>query len=393
MRALARVDLTTRVHDALPPLPPTRANVRVIAIGKAAAAMAKGALSRWQSRIEHALVVAPEGTDAGGLESAEVLRASHPLPDGRSVAAAERTALLAEGGARDVRLVLISGGASSLVCSPAPGLSFDRKRECISALLASGAPIGEVNTARRHLSSIKGGGLTRRAFPARVLALLASDVVVGEPYDIGSGPTMVDPTTVADARRVLAQFAPQFGDIPLIETLKANDAAPRRQRARVIASPNELATLVSDELRAQGFVVHVRPPSVAEVSELSREYAEALAVLGPREAIVRAAEPSLVVPPRSSGRGGRSGHLAALVALKLPRGTAFLAGASDGVDAASGAAGASVDAAFAELLGSVRIAGALSAFDTAALHEEAGTAIAGRPTGLNLADVHVLARA
>jgi len=392
VRAVERFDLGARVARALPPRPPARARVRVVAVGKAAPAMALGALSAWSTRIEHTLVVVPDGTacDVGDAR-VELLRASHPLPDVRSVAAASRALELAREDARDLLVVLVSGGASSLLCAPIEGVMLDDKVEVTRDLLASGAPIGEINVVRRHLSRFKGGGLARAAAPGRVLALLASDVVGDHSHDIGSGPTVIDPTTVGDARTALARWAPSFSRLPLHETLKPGEAVARRQRATVIASPSDLAEAVARLLREEGLSCRVLAPSSAGAEELASEYAALSEGLGPRCAMVRAAEPPVAVRAAHPGKGGRASHVAALVGRRLGAGFVFLAGASDGVDGTSGSAGAVVDASFRSL-GDRRIEEALAAFDTARLHEEAGTAIRLGPTGKNFADVHVLCR-
>jgi hydroxypyruvate reductase len=260
------------------------------------------------------------------------------------------------------------------------------------ALLDSGAPIGDVNVVRRHLSRIKGGGLTRAADPGRVLALVASDVIGGDVHDVGSGPTTPDPTTIADAEAALSRWTPALsGRFSFGETLKPDEAPARRQRARVVASPEDFANAVADRLAVEGFTCRTLAPTKADTETLAREYRRLAAALAPGEAWVRAAEPRLAVTHASPGKGGRATHLAALVGRGLPEGCAFLAGASDGVDGSSGLAGAVVDGSFGEL-GHARIDDALRAFDTTSLHVEAGTGITFGPTGKNFADVHILAR-
>lgn len=393
LAALGRIRLQDRVARAMPPLPPTSARVTVIAIGKAAPSMMQGALSRWPSRIERALVVTSDETPCAVSDPrVEIMRAGHPLPDTRNVDAGLRAMMLAGQGRRDLLLVLLSGGTSALVAAPIPGLTLEEKRACTATLLLSGASIAELNTVRRHLSRIKGGGLTRAACPGRVLALIASDVLTGGLEDVGSGPTLPDPSTIADARAVLRARAPAYAGLPLIETLKTGEPEARRQRARLIASPADLSDVVAGELRVMGHAVRVLPPSMASVTALASEYAEVAAELGRGESLVRSAEPSLRVVPSPGARGGRSGHLAALVGPRLPAGVTFLAAGSDGVDGSSGAAGAIVDHRSFDGLASRRYEDAVAFFDTATLHEEAGSALLLEPTGLNFADVHVLAR-
>jgi hydroxypyruvate reductase len=255
-----------------------------------------------------------------------------------------------------------------------------------------GATVREVNVVRRHLCALKGGGLARAA-GGPVVSLIASDVIGGAPYDVASGPTVPDPTTRAQARALLKRFAPGLPVPPLHESLKPAAAAAHRLRARFIARPEDLARTLADELRARSFAVHQLRSSLEPIDALVREYAARARRLRPGEALVRAAEPSLKVDVRRPGRGGRSTHLAALVARELPPGVVFLAGASDGVDGTSGTAGALVDRSLADRAPPDRYARALEAFDTAPLLAAAGMTLTGTPTGTNLADVHVLVRA
>jgi glycerate 2-kinase len=394
-RAIGKIDLSARVRDALPEFPREADSVALIAIGKAAPAMAAGVLARWSAYVEETLIVAPDGTPCA-LDGprVEILRAGHPLPDARSVAAGQRAMVIAATPRRKLLLVMVSGGASSLALVPSNGVSLEESREVIRTLLATGAPIAETNTVRRHLSKVHGGGLTRVAAPGRTLALLASDVIHGGNHDIGSGPTVPDPTTTEDARAVLLRHARQFRALPLRETLKFGDPAAPLQRARVVVGPNDLALAVQQELTHQGFSVRVLPPSIEDVGALTAEYAAEASQLQEGQALVRVAEPQLPLPapPATFGRGGRAGHLAAAVARFLPDGVAFIAAASDGTDGTSGAGGASVDARFVTRIGAARIDRALARFDSASLHEEAATSLAGPATGVNLADVHVLVR-
>jgi hydroxypyruvate reductase len=317
--------------------------------------------------VEDAVVVAPE--DAG-----------HPLPDARSVRAAEACLELVSrpGDARIV--VLVSGGASALVCAPAPGITLADKRAVTRVMLASGATVQEINIVRKHLSRIKGGGLARAAAPREVVTLVASDVIGGAASDVGSGPSVIDRSTVREARALLRRHAPDYASLPLVATL-AHDRRPLR--ARILASPEKLAQAVARLLPA-----NLLAASQADVDELAAEYVARAQRLRPGEAIVRAAEPSVVVPKRA-GKGGRSSHLAALVGRTLPPGVAFAAIATDGIDGASGTAGAIVDARLAADPDLVR---AIERFDTGPLHQRAGTALPAKPSGHNLADLHILAR-
>ena len=363
-------------------LPARRGETHVIAIGKAAPAMAAGALARLGDA--RYLVVAPDGTPARGLD---IMRASHPMPDARSVRAG-RACLAAASAARGQLVVLVSGGASALACVPSEGVTLAAKRAVTRALLRSGASIQELNTVRKHLSLLKGGGLLRAARDASVTTLIASDVIGGTPSEVGSGPSVPDPSTIAEARRILRRHTPAFATLPL--TRKKHDGS--RISARILASPELLAKTVAGRLRASA-VVRVLPPSQASVDELAAEYVRH-AGRGPA-IYVRAAEPSVLVTGRA-GRGGRSTHLAALVAAGLPetRAVTFAAFASDGVDGLSGTAGAIVDhttrARARVRLGEDALARAVARFDTGSLLRTLGVALPERATGHNLADIHVL---
>jgi hydroxypyruvate reductase len=165
--------------------------------------MARGALDALGRRVSGGLVVTKDGHSAP-VPPLEVLEASHPIPDARSVEAAERALRLAQSlGPSDALLVLISGGASALWCAPARDVRLEEKQLVTQALLNAGAEIREINTVRKHLSRIKGGRLLAAAQPAKVLTLAVSDVAGDAPDQIGSGPTFPDPTTSAEALAVL----------------------------------------------------------------------------------------------------------------------------------------------------------------------------------------------
>jgi glycerate 2-kinase len=389
-RGLGSVDLEARVKAAMPSVPRGVRAGAVVAVGKAAPAMARGALSAAADWCTRALVVAPDGAEARMADArVEVLRAAHPDPDSRSVAAARRALAVAR--EADFVVALVSGGASSLMCLP-EGVTLAGYVRVVRALLMGGASVKDVNVVRRHLCAVKGGGLARAA-GGPVRTHVASDVIGGAAFDVGSGPTVADPTTRAQARAVLARFAPGLAVPRMHESLKPGSPEARGLWVRVVARPADLARAVAREL-APGFErVRVLHASQAPVAVLAREYVSRAQALAPAEVLVRAAEPSLAVDGRRRGRGGRSTHLAALVAAELPPGVAFLAGASDGVDGSSATGGALVDAS---LLGHVpreALARALAGFDTGPLLASAGMTLPLQPSGTNLADVHVLARA
>lgn len=380
--ALAELHPMARVSAALAELVPEM-EIHLLAVGKGAPAMARGALLAWESHITRTLIVTSDDTDDLGLE---VFYAGHPVPDERSVAAAEQCLQFA---ARAPSLLAcISGGASSLVCAPSEGVTLAMKQAVTRALLASGAPIADVNVVRKHLSRIKGGGLARAAGEAPVFTLVMSDLVRGHMRDVGSGPTMSDPSTVAQARKIVQRWTPEFADLPLSKTGEVNNA----MEAKVVVGPEDLARAMSSRLRQKGFTVELRKPTQAPVEKVARSLLAAAKRLRPGEATIGVGEPSLKVPAAATGHGGRSTHLATLVGKALPSGYLFGAFATDGVDGCSGTAGAVVDGAFVERAGADFIERALAGFDTGTLHLAAGTALMECPTGHNLADLHVLVR-
>ncbi|MEZ4296691.1 MAG: DUF4147 domain-containing protein [Polyangiaceae bacterium] len=309
------------------------------------------------------------------------------------MAAAEEVLSLARGlAASDLLVVLVSGGASALVSLPPAGVSIDDKRALVRELLASGASIRDVNLVRRHLSRIKGGRLALAAAPARVLTLAVSDVIGGELHEIGSGPSVVDPTTVEEAERALRRFAPGWASgeraALLSESLKAAEAP--RWRARVIAGPSWFAEKLASELGGAGLRARATPGEEGAAEAMVAARIEQARALGPGEALVIPCEPTVRLPEQA-GRGGRAGWTALRAMGELPNDVVMLCGATDGVDGASGGAGAVVSAAERRLPAS-EIERALAGFDDAAVHAELGSQLAGGPTGLNFSDVHVLAR-
>ncbi len=396
LEAVHGVDIAALVASALLSEPrPQASRARLFAVGKAAPAMAQGALLAWPGFFERALVVAPDGTpcDLGDRE-VEVLRADHPLPGARSVVAAERALELADVGEGGLFVALVSGGASALLAAPPAGVTLDDEIALTRELLASGARVTEMNVIRRHISRVRGGRLGARAVASggRVLGLVASDVIGGTLADVGSGPTVTSLSSEDDARALLLRYAPRFSALKL---LPAPPPLPKgAAETRLLVEPSHLVELAARALASRGFAVTRLAPSLATVDDLAAEYAQIAATLAPHEAYVRVAEPSLRVPGggASRGEGGRAGHLAALVAPLLAEGTAFLAGASDGVDGTSGTAGAVVDRASVLRVGVERFTSAACAFDTGALHRTAGTALPLGPTGVNLCDLHVIAR-
>lgn len=382
--ALAEVHPMARVSAALVDLVPEM-EIHLLAIGKGAPAMARGALLAWEPHITHSLIVTADDVDDLGLE---VLRSGHPVPDARSLDAADQCLEFAA--RAPSLLVCISGGASSLVCAPSDGITLRTKQALTHALLVSGAPIADVNVVRKHLSRIKGGGLARAAGEAPVFTLVMSDVVRGHMRDVGSGPTLPDPSTIAQAKKIVKKWVPgpEYANLPFVPT----GEVPNSVDAKEVVGPDDLARAMSSRLRQRGLTVTLRKPTLAPVERVAKEYLAAVEKMRPGEALLGVGEPSLKVPRDAKGRGGRSTHLATLVGRELPSGFMFGAFATDGVDGCSRTAGAIVDGTFRERAGVDTIARSLATFDTGTLHLAVDTALMENPTGHNLADLHVLVR-
>jgi glycerate 2-kinase len=382
-------------------------------MGKAAFTMAAAAEDVLGESIAEGLAV---GVSAPGRLSRHKTRiAGHPVPDARGLAAAEEVERLAAGlGRDDVLLVLISGGSSALLPAPAASIPLAEKAALTSALMRSGASIHELNTVRKHLSRLKGGGLARRAAPAQVVALVLSDVVGDDLGTIASGPVSPDPTTYQDALDVLAargalDVAPsatrhlEAGTRGAIaETPKPGAPEFRRVVAEVIGSNRLSVAAAAREARRVGLRPLVltttlegeaREVSPALVSVL-RECVESGRPARPPVCLLAGGETTVTV--RGDGRGGRNQEIAVAAVEPLARcpADAVLASlATDGIDGAGDAAGGVADGQSAErarALGLAPAAAFLAASDSAGFLASLGDLIVTGPTGTNVVDLTVL---
>lgn len=350
--------------QVLPRHLPAAAPRVVLAIGKGAGAMAKVAEAHYPG--VRGLAVVPHGWDAE-LASIALLHAGHPVPDEDSVTAAERLlALAGDGGA----LVLLSGGASALACLPGAGLTLAAKRAITGALLRSGATVSEVNCVRRHISGIKGGRL-----PA-ALTLAISDVVGDRPEDIGSGPTVADPTTVADARSILKRHGL---DAPLSESAKQASG-----EFRLIAGTANLLAAAAAEAARLGYRPVLLGECTGEAREVGRRHAETALGLPSGSALISGGE--LTVTVTGGGKGGPNLEYALGAAALLADRPDIqgLAADSDGIDGNSGAAGAFFSGA------DVPGAAALATNDSAAWFASIGGLFQPGPTGTNVNDLRII---
>jgi glycerate 2-kinase len=356
--AVAACDPALRVREALAREPLRGREVIGLAVGKAALAMARGA-----GAVARGLVVTTVD-DKQPLPPGWVLQlSSHPVVDETSLEAGSKAIMVVESAQPDdVVLALISGGASALIEQPSDGVSFGEYRDRVAALMASGAPIHELNALRTRLSSIKGGKLAARS-KAPVVTLVVSDVIGDDPRLIGSGPTVVEGARV----EVIAPLS-TFG-VAVTAALAAQGVAVRR-----------IADAIADD------VVAVAERLVAQLGGVDRVAAKSV--------IVAWGEPTLRVPD-NHGDGGRAQQLALELARRL-RGTArsaFVAG-SDGVDGPSprAAAGAYVDGATWDAIGAANLDpdAALRRCDAGTALAAVGALVVTGPTGINHADVVIV---
>lgn len=363
--AVAAVQPQTFLPQRLPPVPKHDGRIIVLAAGKAAGSMARVAerhylgLGMPPERLS-GLAVARHGYGAA-LERIVLREAGHPVPDEGSVAGAEDMLARAEDAGRgDLVLFLLSGGASANLVAPAAGVTLAEKQALTRALLASGATIGEINTVRRHLSRIKGGRLAASIAPARLVTIALSDVPQDELAAIGSGPTVPDPTTLAEARAILQRYAifpaPSIRaalEDPANETLKPGDPAFGGTRAMVAASPADgFAGAVAEATRLGYRVIDLGADLQGEAREVAKRHAAvtlAEARTGKRIALMSGGELTVTLSGKPAGRGGPNQEYALALAIGLegaPRIVA-LAGDTDGTDGGSGKpddpAGAFVD--------------------------------------------------
>lgn len=380
--------------------------VWVLGAGKAACAMAMGALEVLGDRIAGGSLTTKDGHGCA-VPRIEVWEAAHPVPDTRGMAGAAdalRTARAA--GPRDLVLCLLSGGASALWAAPAAGLTLTDLQSVTDQLLRAGAGIHELNTVRKHLSRIGGGWLARAAAPARVVTLAVSDVVGGALDVIASGPTVPDPTTYEDALEVLARHSIgtpyavrahlQAGDAGEVEeTPKPFDAVFLRASAHVIAGNADALRGAAREAERLGYRARI---VADDVEGEARSVGEQVGLLvrntlaerpdGP-VALLLGGETTVTVHGR--GRGGRNQELALAVAMEIEGVEGVLAASlgTDGTDGPTDAAGAFADGgtvARGEAAG-LDARDALRRNDAYPFLRAAGDLIVTGPTGTNVNDL------
>ncbi len=407
--AAAHPDVVLGRH--LRPVPKGR--VICLAAGKGAAALAAAAERHYLDALElepSRLTGIATTRHGHGVPTRHirVVEAGHPVPDEAGLKGASDTLQLAQQAtADDLLLVLISGGGSANWIAPVDGVSFAQKQQVNRALLRSGAPIGEINIVRKHLSRIKGGRLARAGQRAEIVTLAISDVPHDDPSAIASGPTVPDPTTLADARAIVAKYNLAVDDAirraledPGNESCKPGDAAFARAQFELIAKPKASLEAAVRIAKDAGYeVIALGADLEGEARDVAAEHAR-LALKarseGKRLAILSGGE--LTVTVRGNGRGGPNQEYALALAerLKDTSDISALAGDTDGADGGAGSAtdpaGAVIDGTtFAKMKSLGLDAKAyLENNDATAFFAKTGDLLQTGPTLTNVNDIRVI---
>jgi hydroxypyruvate reductase len=395
----------------------------VLGTGKAAASMAVAFCEHWGApsrglvvtRYGHALL---PGERCDGIE---VVEAGHPSPDGASLAAGARLLDLAADLRSDETLCcLISGGGSSLASQPLPVLTFEQKRAAANFLIRQGADIREINCVRKHLSRLKGGRLAVAAHPNPVATFVISDIPGDDVGAIASGPTVPDPTTQADAVRILEKYRyPALGELapilsdPRWETPKPRDPAFARDTVHLIATASTALGAAAKFLERQGYrVVQLGDDLDDEAQALGREHArlaKRARESGERTAILSGGETRVVLGDEGmdargrtaqgaavegGGRGGRNTEYLAALALELDGapGIAALAADTDGIDGHGDHAGGIVVPELPQLGAQrgVSLKELLARHDTYSYFDACGLLLKTGPTRTNVNDFRLI---
>jgi hydroxypyruvate reductase len=379
----------------------------VLGAGKAAASMAAAFRAHWGAPVRGMVVTRyghglRDGEDAGGIE---VVEAGHPSPDSASLVAGERLLALAAGlRAGETLVCLISGGGSSLASQPIVKLTLEQKRAAANFLMDNGADIREINCVRKHLSRLKGGRLAVVAHPNPVATFAISDIPGDDVGAIASGPTVPDPTTQADALRILDKYRyPQRAELSAIlrdpqwETPKPGDPQFANDTVHVIATAATALAAAARFLEARGFrVLQLGDDLDDEAQALGRAHARLAKETrksGQRTAILSGGETRVVIG-KGGGRGGRNTEYLAALALELDGapGIAALAADTDGIDGHGDHAGGIVVPEMLSL-GAARdssLAALLARHDTYSYFDACGLLLKTGPTRTNVNDFRLI---
>ncbi len=407
--AVARCQPDTSLSTAFPPVPHDGRLV-IVAAGKAAARMARVAGTHYEtdpgrSRCSGVAVV-PHGTDFS-YRGLEVVHAAHPLPDDSSERAARAVLEAVAGlGPDDHVVVLLSGGASSLLCAPANGISLADKRATTTALFEAGATIDEINAVRKTISAIKGGKLAQASYPARVTTLAISDVVGDDPGTIGSGPTVPSPDAGKVAREVVGKY-----ELPLPAAVRrlidaggteAGDRWPELDY-RLVARPLDALQAAAECASRHGYAVSLLGDDIeGEARDAAARMAGLLPVVedtGEKRAFLSGGEVTVTFSgDGGDGYGGPNREFALALACGIAdaRQATALVADTDGIDGQSGPRGA-VAGAYVDgrTLQRARAIGLdphahLERHDSGTFFERLGDEVITGPTDTNVNDFRML---
>lgn len=379
-----------------------RGRTIVVGAGKASAAMASEFEKVWGEPVS-GLIVTRYGHGAP-CRNIEIVEAAHPVPDDAGARGARRMLDMVKGlTADDLVVALISGGASALLSLPADGITVEDKRAVNRALLKSGAPIAEMNCVRKHLSAIKGGRLALAAYPARVVSLIISDVPGDDLAAVGSGPTVADPTTFAEARAIIAKYGIEV-PVAVKRHLEAGvDETPKsltNTETHLIASPQKSLMAAAGVARGAGITPLILGDSIEGeardvgfvMAGIALQVRRFLQPVAPPCVLISGGETTVTI--KGQGVGGRNVEFLLALALKLngaPNITA-LAADTDGVDGGREVAGAFIDpdtSTRARALG-IDLATALSNNDGHGFFEALSDQIITGPTLTNVNDFRAI---
>ena len=385
-------------------------NVYTVGAGKASVEMARRIERMLGKRIRGGLINTKYGHTGAALRRINVNECGHPVPDRRGEDGAARVAEIArQAGADDLVICLISGGASALLPLPAPPVTLEEKQEITLLLLECGANIHEINCVRKHISAIKGGRLAQLAYPATVLGLVLSDVVGDDLDVIGSGPTVPDRSTFADAKAILEKYV-VWDKVPAgvrerlnssaSETPKPGDQLFERVDNLVVGSNRMAVDAAALEARALGFrtmvlstFVQGEAREVARIhAAIAREIRSSGRPLRAPACVISGGETTVTI--RGQGVGGRNQEfaLAAAIDIAALENMLILSGGTDGTDGPTDAAGAIADGttisrAAAEGLDATAY---LANNDAYHFFEPLGDLVKTGPTGTNVADIQII---
>ena len=374
----------------------------ILAVGKAAGQMASGYFAAGGTA-KSALIIVPYNVACtvpkGAPSDTKIIHAAHPVPNQASEKAARAALSRAESlGPEDYLICLLSGGGSALLSLGSGAITLPEKQQMNQALLASGAPIEEVNIVRKHLSAIKGGRLAKAAMPASVFTYALSDVPGDVPSAIASGPTVGDATTSQDALTVLKKYNITPSPAITKHLLDHASESPFPEEAcfaygefHIVASAMTALQKIADALAAAGYVPHILGDDFQDdANQLALTMAEKAKLAPAGTALISGGEASVRVT--GTGSGGRCSQFAHQMALLAIKDVAGIACDSDGIDGAAPVAGAYFDdssLARAEALG-LDAAAMLSNNDSHRFFKSLGDQIITGPTETNVNDLRII---